>query len=153
MIADLTNPKGRMIPDGMLNRDSQAGSDFLWPEIPCLPKPYWAIFQKCIMATFCTLSPPYQPAHYSIGLNRNIGSWIQVPRNTWYPCYKEKRNLFLWQPDGNTTTILSPSKTKGFYCAIGAVQEIPSDSQPISYQQIGANVWMQCPLNQNWKQA
>jgi len=36
-IADLTAPEGSTIPDGMLTRDWQAGSDLLWPDIPCLP--------------------------------------------------------------------------------------------------------------------
>ena len=45
-IADLTDPEGSTIPDGMLNGDWQAGSDLLWPDIPCPPKHYWATFRK-----------------------------------------------------------------------------------------------------------
>jgi hypothetical protein len=63
------------------------------------------------------------------------------------PTLKVKRNLFLWELDGTMITILSPSKTKGFYHSTGTVQEIPLDSHPISYQQIGADVWTQRPLN------
>ena len=37
-IADLANPGGTTIPDGMLNGDWQAGTDLLWPRIPCPPK-------------------------------------------------------------------------------------------------------------------
>ena len=36
-IADLTDPEGSTIPDGMLTGDWQAGSDLLWPDIPCPP--------------------------------------------------------------------------------------------------------------------
>jgi hypothetical protein len=43
-ISDLVNPKGTTLPEGMLNGDWQAGSNLLWPQIPCPPKPYWAIF-------------------------------------------------------------------------------------------------------------
>jgi hypothetical protein len=47
-IADRVNPEGTTIPEGMLNGDWQAGSNLLWPQIPCPPKPYWAILRKCI---------------------------------------------------------------------------------------------------------
>jgi hypothetical protein len=36
---------------------------------------------------------------------------------------------------------------KGYYHSTGPVQEIPLDSHPIAYQQVGKNVWMQCPIN------
>jgi hypothetical protein len=79
--------------------DWQTGSDLLWPDIPCPPKQYLATFRKCIRATFCTLAPKYQPAHFSIRLDRTLGSWHAVPRNTWYPCYKSTSQLFLRRHD------------------------------------------------------
>ena len=78
-IADLTDPEGSTIPDGMLTGDWQAGSDLLWPDIPCPPKKYWATFRKCIRATFSTHAPKYQPAQFSIRLDRTLGPWHAVP--------------------------------------------------------------------------
>jgi hypothetical protein len=36
---------------------------------------------------------------------------------------------------------------KGYYHSTGTVQEISLDSHPISYQQVGKNVWMQHLIN------
>jgi hypothetical protein len=62
-------------------------------------------------------------------------------------CYKTRLNLYLRQREGTVITKLSPSKTKGYYHATGTVTEIPINSHPIPHQQIGNNVWTQCPLN------
>jgi hypothetical protein len=136
-IADLLNAEGTTIPEGMLNGDWQAGSSLLRPQIPCPPKPYWEIFRKCIRATFCILAPQYQPSQISFGLDKQLESWYLVPRNTWYQCYKSRCNLYLRQIEGTTITELSPSKMKGYYHSTGTVQEIPLDSHPIAYQQVG----------------
>jgi hypothetical protein len=58
-----------------------------------------------------------------------------------------RHNLYLRQLEGTTITELSPSKTKGYYRSTGTVQEIPLDSHPIAYQQVGINVWTQRPIN------
>ena len=113
-IADLANPEGTTIPDLMMNGDWQAGTNLLWPQIPCPPKPYWAIFRKCMKATFCKQAPQHQPSHYSASLDESLGPWYKVKRNTWYPCYKAKNNLYLWQHDDMVISKLSPSKTKGY---------------------------------------
>ncbi len=146
-IADLTNPEDIVIPDGMMNGDWQAGTDLLWHRIPYPPNPYWAIFRKCMKATFCTLAPQYQPSHYSVSLDKTLGPWHAVKRNTWSQCYKTRLNLYLRQWEGTVITILSPSKTKGYYHTTETVKEIPIDSNPAAHQQIGNNVWTQCPIN------
>ncbi len=146
-IADLVNPEGTTVPEGMLNGDWQAGSNLLWPQIPCPSKPNWEIFRKCIRATFCTLAPQYQPSHFSVSLDKQLGSCYLVPRNAWYQCYKLRCNLYLRQIEGTTTTELLPSKTKGYYHSTGTVQKIPLDSQLIAYQQVEKNVWTQRPIN------
>jgi len=146
-IADITNPEGTTIPDGMLNGDWQAGTDLLWPQIPCPPKPYWATFRKCMRATFCTLAPQHQPSHFSVRLDRQLGPWYPVKRNTWHQCYKTKQNLYLRQLEGTLITILSPSKIKGYYHSTGTVTDIPIESHPIAHQQIGNSVWTQRPMN------
>ncbi len=146
-IVDLVNPEGSIIPEGMLNGDWQAGSNLLWPQIPCPPKPSWAIFWKHIQATFCTLAPQCQPSHFRVSLDKQLGSWYLVPRNTWYQCYKSRCNLYLRQIEGTTITELLPSKMKGYYHSTGIVQDIPLDSHPIAYQQVGKNVWTQRPIN------
>jgi hypothetical protein len=70
-----------------------------------------------------------------------------VSRNTWYQRYKSRCNLYLRQIEGTAITELAPSKTKGYYHSTGIVQEIPLDSHPIAYQQVGKNVWTQRPIN------
>ncbi len=139
-MADLTDPDGSTIPDGMLTGDWQAGSDLLWLDIPCPPKRYWASFRKCIRATFSTLAPKYQPAHFSICIDKTLGPWYAAPRNTWYPCYKSESQLFLRQHDTPLITIMTESKVKGYYNATGAATALPLMSHPITYQQIGQDV-------------
>ena len=131
----------------MLTGDWQVGSDLLWPDIPCPPKQYWATFRKCIRATFSTLAPKYQPAQFSIRLDNTLGSWYAVPRNTWYPCYKSKSQLFLRQHDTPLLTIMTASKVKGYYHATGTTTSLPLNSHPITYQQIGQDVWTHRPTN------
>ena len=146
-IADLTDPEGSTIPDGMLTGDWQAGSNLLWPDIPCPPKRYWATFRKCILATFSTRAPRYQPAHFSIRLNINLESWHAVPRNTWYPCYKSDSQLFLQQNDTNLITIMTASKVKRYYHATGTTKMLPLARHSITHQQIGQDVWTYRPTN------
>ena len=47
-IADLENPQGTHICDGMLDGSWQSGLDLLWPEIPCPPCSHWAEFRSCL---------------------------------------------------------------------------------------------------------
>jgi hypothetical protein len=65
-------------------------------------------------ATFCKQAPQHQPSHYSASLDESLGPWYKVKHNTWYPCYKAKNNLYLWQHNGMVISKLSPSKTKGY---------------------------------------
>jgi hypothetical protein len=60
-----------------------------------------------------TLTPQYQPSHFSVSLDKQLGSWYLVARNTWYQCYKSRCNLYLRQIEGTTITELLLSKTKG----------------------------------------
>ena len=46
-LADLADPDGTHIPDGMLTGDWQAGSDLLVPDIQQPPKDWWKLFRKC----------------------------------------------------------------------------------------------------------
>jgi hypothetical protein len=138
-IADLANPEGTTIPDGLMKGDWQAGIDLIWPQILCPPKPYWAIFKKCMKATFFKQAPQHQPSHYSVSLYENLGPWYKVKCNTWYPCYKAKNNLYLRQHDSSLISKLSPSKTKGYYHTTGTVSKIQTDSHPIAHQQVRNN--------------
>jgi hypothetical protein len=124
------------IPDGMLTGDWQAGSNLLWLDIPRPPDPerYWATFCKCIRATFSTRALRYQPAHFSIRLNINLGLWHAVPRNTWYPCYKSDSQLFLQQNNTNLITIMTSPKVKGYYHATETTKIPPLESHPIHVQ-------------------
>jgi hypothetical protein len=119
----------------------------LWPDIPSPSKQYWATFRKCIRATFSTLAPKYYPAHFSIRLDKTLRPWHAVPRNTWYPCYKLASQLFLWQHDTPLITVMTASKVKGYYHATGTTTVLPLASHPITYQQIGQDVWTHRPTN------
>lgn len=97
-IADLANPNGTHICDGMVDGSWQAGSDLYWLEIPCPPKEDWALFRKCLRTTFCTRSPIYQRKHYSMPLDKKLGSWLPVERHTWFHCYRSPDAIF-WRND------------------------------------------------------
>ena len=72
-IADLANPDGTHIPDGMLVGDWQAGSDLLWPERPKPLKAWWALFRKCLRLTLCKTTNPHQKPAYSMALDKKLG--------------------------------------------------------------------------------
>ena len=146
-IADLMDPEVTTIPDRMLTDNWQAGTNLLWPDIPRPPKRYWATFRKCIHATFSTHAPRYQPAHFSIRLDKNLGPWHAVPQNTWYTCYKSDSQLILRQNNTNLIPIMTALKVKGYDHATGTTKILPLESHPITYQQIGQGVWTHRPTN------
>ena len=83
-IADLADEEGEYIPDGMLCGDWQAGSDLKWPRQPEPGKKSWALFQKCLRHAFCTGTSPWQRPYHGMNLDRKLGEWYHVKRNTWY---------------------------------------------------------------------
>ncbi|KAL3762232.1 hypothetical protein ACHAWU_004770 [Discostella pseudostelligera] len=144
-IADLCDPTGTFIPNGMLNGDWQAGSDLQWPFQPQPPKPFFATFRRCLRSTFCTNTPANQPAHYGMTLDTRLGDWLPVQRNTWFPVYRDNTNLYWRAMDDSTLHVLTRSVVSGFYHFSHTTDTLPLDSHPITYKQIGNSIWTRRP--------
>ena len=140
-IADLADPTGRFIPDGMLTGSWQAGSDLKWPDIPVPPKPCWAAFWRCLRRSFCYFDNS-APSHTGgLTLDIPLGQWLSVPRNTWFPVYRSVDSLYY--RSGDDIYLFQRSAVSGFYHSEGSTSLIPLDAHPISYKQIGEIIWTQ----------
>ena len=138
-IADLADPTGLFIPDGMLTGDWQAGSDLLWPYQPKPPKVYWATFRRCLRLTFCTTTPSHERPANGMTLDTRLGTWHAVARNTWFPVYRSADKLYYREAD--TIRVLTMAQTSGFFHFEEETNSIPLHAHPITYKQIGQSIW------------
>jgi hypothetical protein len=143
-IADLCDATGTYIPSGMLNGVWQAGSDLLWPHQPP-PKSYFSTFRNCLRKTFCTKLPGDFYYNDSMELDVPLGPWLPVPRTTWFPVYCTKSELYWRKKDDSQLFVLVKSKVSGFYHYHHTTTILPLDSHPITFQQIGHDLWTQRP--------
>ncbi|KAL7552549.1 hypothetical protein ACHAWF_016169 [Thalassiosira exigua] len=139
-VADLADPTGRFIPDGMLIGDWQAGSDLHWPTQELPPKRHWALFRKYLRETFCKGASAHQPVRYGMALTTPLGEWLPVPRNTWFQCYRSQTDLY-WQDDEGSLHRMKRTKAHAFYRTVEQVDELPTDSHPIQFRQFSETIW------------
>jgi hypothetical protein len=142
-IADLSDPTGHYIPCGMLTGDWRAGSDLLWPHQPQPPRAYFRTFRKCLRQTFCQRVPI--DFHYKDSMDHDVplGPWFPVARATWFPVYRTKSELYWRKKDDTELFVLTRSNTTGFYHYSHTTTILPLESHPITYQQIGNDIWTQ----------
>jgi hypothetical protein len=144
-IADLCDPTGTYVPSGMLNGDWRAGSDLQWPYQPLPPKSYFRTFRRLLQRTFCTNAPLHHHYNDSLNLDRPLGAWFPVPRAVWFPVYRTQHALYWRKKDDNVLYVLERSTTSGFYHFSHTTSDLPLASHPITYQQIGNDLWTQRP--------
>ena len=130
----------------MLQGDWQAGSDLLWPYQPKPPKVFWACFHWCLRQMICRGELVNQPAHYSMHLDKPLGCWLPVPRNTWHMAYRSPTKLYWRRVNNETLHVLTPSATSGFFHLTGTTSTLPLDSHPIVFQQVGETISTQSPF-------
>jgi ribonuclease HI len=142
-IADIADPSGEFIPDGMLTGKWQAGSDLYWPYQPCPPAEFWATFRRCLRLTFCTGTSPHQPIDNGMDLDTHLGDWLPVKRYTWFDAYRSESTIY-WRDD-DVIYEMVPSMHRGMYSRGPSVREVPLDAHPISVQQVGNRLWTHRP--------
>ena len=129
----------------MLNGVWQAGSDLLWPYQPTPPKSYFSTFHNCLRKTFCTKLPGDFYFDDSMELDVPLGPWLPVPRTTWFPVYRTKSELYWRKKDDSQLFVLVKSQVSGFYHYHHTTTVLPLESHPITFQQIGHDLWTQRP--------
>ena len=144
-IADLASEKGHYIPDGRFDGTFQAGSDLLFPDIPCPPRKDLALLKQCIQRTFCIFAPPYQRLAYSLPLDKPLGKWHKTRRNVWFDCYRSRDKLFFRTIEGELREHRQRTPGTGFYHFHETVSTLPDDAHPIPHRQVGSAVWSQRP--------
>ncbi|KAL7544883.1 hypothetical protein ACHAWF_012867 [Thalassiosira exigua] len=145
-VADLADPSGQYIPDGMLTGEWQAGSDLLWPKQDLPPKRHWALFRKYLRETFCRGTSAHQPVTYGMTLETSLGAWLPVPRNTWYQCYRSETDLF-WRDDDGHMHRMKRTKAHAFYRTVERIEELPLDSHPVKCRQFSETIWTHSRYN------
>ena len=144
-ISDLSDTTGQYIPSGSLNGDWQAGSSLMWPYQPRPPKSFFATFRKLIRQTFCTNTPIHHYHKDSMNLDHPLGKWLPVERNIWSTAYWTKDTIY-WRPqDDWDLYVLTKSSVSGFYHYSHTTGDLPLESHPIKFQQIGESIWTQKP--------
>ena len=152
-IADLTEETGTFVPAGILTGNWQAGTNLEWPRQNKPPPRAWNTFRKCVKAAFCSRTPPYQRAHHSMDLDQPLGRWHHVERNTWWPCYMTKSEIYRRiemedderggdDEEENFEVFTTKPGSPGFYYGNGIKNTLPLESHPIKCQNIGPqSVW------------
>ena len=79
-------------------------------------------------------------------LDKRLGKWLSVPRNVWFNCYKSDAALF-WRDKEGRIHCMEHTGTSGFYTSAGIIEELPIESHPIDFIQIGEKIWTRRPLN------
>ncbi len=141
----LCDPTGAYIPHGMLTGDWQAGSNLLWPCQPKPPRSYFGTFHRCLLRMFCTEMPLDFNYKVSMDLDICLGPWLPVPWVTWIPVYWTQSELFWGKKDDTELFVLVKSPVSGFYPYNRTITTLPLKSHPITYQQIGNDLWTQLP--------
>ena len=144
-IADIADPSGEFIPDGMLTREWQAGTDLHWPHQTRPPLEFWAVFRKCLRLTFCTGTSPHQPIANGMDLDTHLGDWLPVKRFAWFDAYRSESTIY-WREDEAIYEMI-PSMHRGMYTKGQIVREIPITAHPINVQQVGNKVWTHRPYS------
>ena len=142
-IADIADPSGEFIPDGMLTGEWQAGSDLFWPYQSRPPMEFWAVFRRCLRLTFCTRTSPHQPITNGMDLDTHLGDWLPVKRYVWFDAYRSESTIY-WREDEVIYEMI-PSMHRGLYTKGQMIREIPIDAHPISVQKVGNKVWTHRP--------
>ena len=124
----------------MLTGDWQAGSDLEWPNQSRPAKTFRAVFRKCLRATFCTKTSAHQPVQFAMEMDEPLGMWHPVARNTWWPTYKAKDDLY-YRMEGIDGVQVFKSRGSGYYTYAGEAAAVPLYSHPITCQHVGEKLW------------
>lgn len=137
-IADLADPTGRFIPDGMLTGEWQAGSDIHWPHQTKPPPRFWATFRRCLRLAYCTSTNPHQPTNNGMDLDSPLGLWHPVPRHTWFDVYQGEEYVYC----RNDSKFIRMKKTAypGFFVRDSVVDTLPLNTHPTTYTKIGSSI-------------
>lgn len=138
-IADIADPSGEFIPDGMLVGEWQAGTDMFWPFQTCPPPAFWATFRRCLRLTFCTSTSPHQPIENGMDLDKKLGAWLPVKRYVWFDAYRSETTIYLRKDD--IIYEMTPSAPRGYYVRGAVISELPIDAHPISVHKVGNRIW------------
>lgn len=138
-IADIADPSGEFIPDGMLTGDWQAGTDIYWPYQARPPPEFWAVFRRCLRLTFCTSTSPNQPITNGMDLDKHLGVWLPVKRHVWFDAYRSETMVY-WRDDDIIYQMI-PSAPRGYYVRGAVVEELPIEAHPISVHTVGDRIW------------
>ena len=140
-IADISDVNGTFIPAGQLDGNWQSGSDLKWPHQPKPPKTFWTTFRTCIRLAFCSKTPTHQRAGHSMFLDRPLGRWLPVPRNTWFDAYRSNDAIYWRQHDDENLSIMKETTTPGIYTQVGITTTPPLDSYPVQRLQPDDDMW------------
>ena len=71
----------------------RADSSLKWPNIPCPPKSWWAVFRRFIRQAFTNINRPGR-LHAPVSLNNKLGNWHEVPRHIKHQYYRTSTTAY-----------------------------------------------------------
>ena len=75
-------------------------------------------------------------------LDEPLGQWYAVPRNMWYHCYCTPTHLYWHGNDCSVIQQFQQGKVSGFFEYEADISDVPLETQPIKYQQVGEAVFI-----------
>ena len=126
-IAELANERGDAIPGNRMDGQWQAKSNLEWPNIPCPPKAYWAIFRRCIRQAFAKNRRPGRLCQ-PVRLDVPLGKWITATRHVQYKYYRTENSAY----HRTESSIMQYNAVdRGVFHVHGASADIPEEAHPI----------------------
>jgi hypothetical protein len=145
-LADLVDTSGTYIPADLLNGKWQAGSDLKWPYQPNPPQTFWRAFRYCLRTAFCSKITGHIRAHHSLQLDKQLGTWLPVQRNTWFSMYRTQDSLVWRKDEDETLHVMVKTTISGFYKFSHLTDKVPLHSHPIKFQTMDDMIWTQKPF-------
>ncbi len=148
-LADLVVENGEYIGNTTLRGDFVAGSDWEWPRTTRPPKKWFSLFRRCIRETFCNRLDSRHHYTNSMELDKPLGKWYPVKRNTWFDCYRGKGVIYK-RGESETSGCFIQKLTEqpaqsGFYKYDSEVDEVPIECYPMKMTEVDEGVWTRRP--------
>ena len=90
--------------------------------------------------SFCSRVPGYQRKNYSLELDKPLGKWHNVERNTWWPCYATKEGL-IYRSESGAMSEFKRENNSVMHSFAREIQEVPVESHPIEAVKVGEKYW------------
>jgi hypothetical protein len=108
-------------------------SGLQWPNQPPPTQEMWTVFRQVIKRVFCS-GNKYIPTRLDVPLDKPLGKWFKVERNTLSRYYRTSETIFHRNDDG-TYHRYTEKPGSNYYVLAGTRDNLPPEAHPIDCTQ------------------